>query len=63
MGFITDAVGVCSSSGDEKIQWLHSGISGAFCHNIKELTIWLGMQLIKYNAVNIEAVLGVGLCG
>ena len=50
-------VGVCSGSGDQEIQRLHSGIAGAFGHNIKELSVGLSVQLIKYNTVDIEAVL------
>ena len=39
-----------------------SGITGALRHNIKELSVGLGVQLIEYDTVNIEAVLRVGLC-
>ena len=59
---IADAVGVCSGCGDEKIQRLHSGITGAFGHNIKQLSVRLRMQFIKHNPVNVETVLGVGFC-
>ena len=62
MGFIADAVGVCSSRGDEKIQRLHSGISGSLGHNIKELSVGLSVELIKDNTVDVKAVFGVGFC-
>ena len=61
MNFIADAVGVRSGCGNQEIQRLHSRITGAFGHNIKELSVWLSVQLIKDNAVDVEAVLGIGL--
>ena len=42
---------------------LHSCITGTFRHNIKQLTVRLGVQLIKHNAVDVEAVLGIRFCG
>ena len=63
MGLIADAVGVGTGCRDKEVERLHTGITGAFCHNIKELSVRLGVQLIKNDAVDIEAVLGVGLSG
>ena len=57
---IADAVGVCSSCGDEKIQRLHSGIAGALCHNIEQLSVRLRMQFIKHNPVNVETMFAIG---
>ena len=50
-----------SCRGDQKVQRLHAGIAGALGHNIKELPVGLGVQLIEDDAMNIEAVLGIGL--
>ena len=63
MGLIADAVGVGTGCRDKEVERLHTGITGAFCHNIKELSVWLGVQLIKNDTVDIEAVLGIGLSG
>jgi len=41
MYLIADAVGVRSCRGDEKIQWLHTGIAGTLCHDIKQFSVWL----------------------
>ena len=41
MYLIADAVGVRSGCGDEEIQRLHSRITGAFGHNIKQLSVRL----------------------
>ena len=60
--FIADAVGIGSGGCDKKIQRLHSGIAGAFCHNIKEFSVGLGMQFIKDYSMNIESMLGIGFC-
>ena len=62
VNFIADAVGVRSGSGNQEVQRLHSGITGAFGHNIKQLSVRLCMQFIKHNPVNVETVLGVGFC-
>ena len=62
MYLIADAVSVRSGCGDEKIQRLHSRITGAFGHNIKQLSVRLRMKFIKYDSVNVKAMLGVGFC-
>ncbi len=59
VSLIADGVGIRSGSSDQEIQRLHPGIAGALGHNIKELSVRLGMQLVKDNAVDIEAVLTV----
>ena len=41
---------------------LHTRITGALGHNIKELPVGLGVQLIKHHAVDIKAVFTVGFC-
>ena len=60
MYLIADAVSVRSGCGDEKIQRLHSGIAGTFCHNIKQLSVRLRMQFIKHNSVNVETMFTIG---
>ena len=62
VNFIADAVGVRSGCGDEKIQRLHSGIAGAFGHNIKELSVRLRMQFIEHHSVDVETMLRIGFC-
>lgn len=58
--FITDTVGICSSMGDKKVKRLRSCISGTLGHNVKVFTVWLDMQLIEYDTINIEIVLELG---
>ena len=60
---IADGFGIVAGRGDEKIQRLHSGVAGAFGHNIKELAVRLGVQLIEHHAVGVEAVLVSNICG
>ena len=47
----------------KEIQRLHTGIAGAFGHDIKELAVGLGVQLIKHHAVGVEAVLVADIGG
>ena len=54
---IADGLCIIARCGDEEIQRLHSGVAGAFGHNIKQLAVWLCMQLVKHHAVGVEAVL------
>ena len=61
--FITNGVCIISGSGNQEIQRLHSGIAGALCHYIKEFPVRLCVQLIKYHAVDIKAMLTIGLSG
>ena len=53
---IADGLRIVAGRGDEKIQRLHTGIAGALGHNIKEFPVRLGVQLVKYHAVGVEAV-------
>ena len=62
MYLIADAIGIRSGCGNQEIQRLHSGIAGAFGHNIKQLSVRLRMQFIKHNSVNVETMLGIGFC-
>ena len=57
MGFVADGIGISSGGSNEEIQRLHSGITGAFGHNVKKLSVRLGMKLIKDHTMNVEAVL------
>ena len=58
---IADGAGVRSSRRDEKVERLHPGVAGALCHNVKQLSVRLGMQLVEHHAVDVEAVLGIRL--
>ena len=57
VNLIADGVCIISSSRDQKVERLHSGIAGAFGHNIKELSVRLRVQFVKDHAVNVKAVL------
>ena len=63
VNLIADAVHVIARRGNEKIERLLSGVAGAVGHNIIELPVWLGVQLVKYHRMDVEAMLGVCLCG
>ena len=54
---IADGLRIVAGRGDEEIQRLHSCIAGAFGHDIKELAVRLGVQLIEHHTVGVEAVL------
>ena len=54
---IADGLRIVARRGDEEIQRLHTGVAGAFRHNIKELPVGLGVQFIEHHAVGVEAVL------
>ena len=54
---IADGLRIVAGRGDKEIQRLHTGIAGAFCHDIKELAVRLRVQLIEYHAVGVETVL------
>ena len=57
MYLVADGFRVVAGGGNEEIQRLHTGIAGAFGHNIKQLSVGLGMQLVKHHAVGVETVL------
>ena len=63
VNLIADAVHVIARRGNEKIEGLLSGVAGAVGHDIIELPVWLGVQLVKYHRMDVEAMLGVCLCG
>ena len=52
-----ELVGIIARRGEQKIQQLHQDIIGALEHNVKELPVWLGMQLFEDHPVGIGAVL------
>ena len=54
-------MGVGSGGGDQEVQRLHAGIAGALGHDIKELSVGLCVQLVEHDAVDVEAMLRVGL--
>ena len=58
---VADRAGIRPCRGDQEVEGLHPGIPGTLCHDVKELPVWLGVQLIKNHAVDVEAMLGVGL--
>ena len=60
--FVADGFGIRTGCGYKEVKRLHTSITGALGHNIKELPVGLGVQLIEHHAVNVEAVLRVGLC-
>lgn len=60
--FVADGAGVSASRGDEEVERLHPGIARAFGHDIKQLSVGLGVQFVKDHPVDVEAVLAVCLC-
>lgn len=54
---VADGLRIVAGRGDEEIQRLHTGVAGAFGHDVKELAVGLGVQLAKYHAVSVKAVL------
>ena len=58
---VADRAGIRPRRGDQEVEGLHPGVPGTLCHDVKELPVWLGVQLIKNHAVDVEAMLGVGL--
>ena len=61
MYLVADAVCVRACCCDKEKQRLHSCIARTLCHNIIELSVRLGVQLIENNAVDIKTVLAVRL--
>jgi len=60
---IADRVGIIPSRGNEEIKRLLSRVAGAVGHNIVELAVRLGVQLVEYHRMNIETVFRIGFCG
>ena len=54
--FVANAVSVRSGCGYKEVQRLHSSVTGAFRHYIKQLSVRLCVQLVKHNSVDIETV-------
>ena len=54
---IADGLGIVARRSNKEVQRLHTGIAGALGHNIKQLPIWLCMQLIEHNTVGVKAML------
>ena len=63
VNLIADRLRIVSGCGNEKVQRLHSCVTGAFRHDIKQLPVWLSMQLIKHHTVGIETVLVADVSG
>lgn len=57
MLFIADGMRIIACRGNEEEQRLHPRIAGALGHDVKQLSVRLGMQFIEDNAVGIKAVL------
>ena len=60
---IADGLGVVACRGNKEVQRLHTSIAGTLGHNIKQFSVRLRVQLIKYNTVGVEAVLVSNICG
>ena len=60
---VADGILVRACGGNDEVERLLSGRAGAFGHNIKELSVRLAQQLVKYAAVDVVAVLGSNLRG
>ena len=56
VNLIADGLRIVAGRGDKEIQRLHTSVAGALGHNIKEFPVRLGVQLVKYHAVSVEAV-------
>ena len=56
MQFITDTFLIRPGRGDDKKQRLLTGVTGAFGHDIIEFPVRLGVDLIKDEAGNIQAM-------
>nr|DAO53593.1 MAG TPA: hypothetical protein [Caudoviricetes sp.] len=54
---VADGLRIVARCGDKEIQRLHSGVAGAFGHDIKQLAIGLRMQFVKHHTMSIETVL------
>ena len=59
MCLVADGAGVRPSRRDEEVERLHPGIAEAFCHNVKQLSVRLGMQLVEHYVLYVETVLGI----
>ena len=57
MRLVADGLCIRPCRCDEEVKRLHTRITGAFRHNVKELAVRLRVQFVEYNTVNVEAVL------
>ena len=60
---IADRFRIVAGCCNKEIQRLHSGIAGAFCHDIKQLSVRLGMQFIEHHTMRVESVLVTDIGG
>lgn len=60
---IADGLCIVAGRGDEEIQRLHTGVAGAFGHDVKELAIGLRVQFVEHHAVGVETVLVADIGG
>ena len=58
---VADGADVCASRGDKELERLHPGIAGAFGHDIEQLSVGMGVQLVKDHPVDVESMLAVRL--
>ena len=61
--FIANRICICSGCGDQEIQRLHSRITGAFGHNIKQLSVRLRVKFIEHDPMDVEAMFGISFSG
>ena len=50
---------VSTGSGDQEVQRLHAGVTGALRHDVEQLSVGLCVQLVEDYAVDVEAVLRI----
>ena len=60
---VADGVRVVPGGRDQEVERLRPRVSRALGHDVEELPVRLGVQLVEDHAVDVEAVLGVGLGG
>ena len=54
---------ICAGSCDQKKERLHSRITGAFGHNIKQLSVRLRVKFIEHDPMDVEAMFGISFSG
>ena len=60
---VADAVDVGPGRGDQEVERLRSRVAAALRHDVEELPVGLGVQLVEDDPVDVEAVLRVSLGG
>ena len=63
MLLIADAGAVIARRGDDEVEGLLAGSTGALGHDIKELPVWLTQKLVEDAGVDIVAVLAGNIRG